>query len=133
MSAERLYTVAACTAVAAGLILAFAYLGSPSHARAVALDRRRIVDLETIAYRLDQHRSLPPRLPDLLETDPTTHQAYYYKRLDTRHYQLCATFETASEKRIESVPDAGRGYTTYQYAPRNWSHPSGRHCFSLDI
>ncbi|MGB6984975.1 MAG: hypothetical protein WBD74_03240 [Candidatus Aquilonibacter sp.] len=134
MSAERFYTIAACAVVAVGLILAFAYLGSPSHARAVALDRLRTRDLETIASRLDRHGSLPSRLPEnLAETDPTTHQAYSYKRVDARHYQLCATFETASVKRIENVPDVGPGYATYQYVPRNWSHPGGYHCFSLDI
>ncbi len=134
MSAERLYVVTACAIVAVGLILAFAYLGSPGHARAVALDRVRIHALETIASRLDKHGSLPSRLPkNLMESDPTTHQAYNYRRLDARHYQLCATFETASEKHIENVPDVGDGYVNYQYAPRNWSHPAGHHCFYLDI
>lgn len=118
MTAGRFFAWASSAMVAVGVILSFAFIGTPSHARAIALDRRRVSDLETIADHLEQERGdLPSRLPEILsKADPATHQVYYYKRLGVNRYELCADFAAHSEAGEED---------------ENWSHPAGRHCFSL--
>jgi hypothetical protein len=119
-----LLTIVVAAAVAGGVFV----LGSPSEERARRLDERRVQDLIGIQGAVDvywsQHATLPPSLGELATEpygklraqDPRTTEAYQYKLIDARKYELCATFERASP---EGVP----------YGDGRWAHGNGRQCF----
>ena len=128
MTAERVFGAAALMLVAAGVILAFTFMGSPSHARAVAIDRRRIDDLARIAGIVDERAreagALPKALPAGIDaTDPQTGKRYEYRRIDAERYELCATFLLAGS--------ADEARYTYYARSRRWQHRAGHACFTL--
>jgi hypothetical protein len=102
MKVDRIFTIAACGVALAGVVLAFVVIGSPSHARLVALDTQRVDDLRSMATKMHERyatTSLPPRLPnDLGMRDPATNRPYVFRRVDRSNYELCATFSVASEQ-----------------------------------
>ncbi len=129
---------AAASSVAVGAALAGAILlaGSPRQARAERLDALREGELQGIAWAIDRywelHGALPATLGELAAEprvaieavgDPVTGAAYEYRPAGGRAYELCATFDAASEAR--RAPERGA-------APGYWRHPAGRHCFALE-
>lgn len=125
MKLAHVFAVATALLVIAGLVLGFTTIGPPSHAREVALDQKRVDDLQDVAGRLrTRYRDtgqLPITLPsDFVRThDPITNQAYPYKKIDASHFMLCATFAAPSES--EAYP--GNWF---------WSHGAGQKCYTLD-
>lgn len=121
------HAVAAAVAllVIAGMVLGFMTIGPPNHARDVAIDQKRVDDLQDIAGRLrTRYRDtgdLPTTLPSNFARshDPVTNQPYTYRKVDPSHFMLCATFTTASEN------DDSIG-TTF------WKHGAGSKCYTLD-
>ena len=119
--------VAALAAIAGGLWL----VGSPGQARRVRLDERRVADLQSIATNVDVYWSRQGTLPETLAAvsassagrptpvDPVSAQPYEYRVIDTRDYELCATFD------VESQP--GR----FGDSPVFWRHGPGRQCYRL--
>jgi hypothetical protein len=126
VSVERLFAVAVVALVGAGVTLAFALMGSPSHARAAAFDGRRIADLARIAGALDtrsRYEGLPKSLPsDIEATDPQTGKQYQYRRIDAHRYLLCATF-------LQAGDTIGSG--DWPYRSKKWKHGAGHACFTL--
>jgi hypothetical protein len=60
--------------------------------------------------------------------DPDTKQTYEYRRVDGKHYTLCATFA------ISESSDRGREYPAgAQWLARDWPHRAGRACYGLDV
>ena len=110
--------------VAGGLVI----LGPPSEERINRLDQRRVEDLQRIQEAVNVYRSRHGRLPTSLEEltqeagigingrDPETMDAYEYRPLDERRFELCAVFERESGQ--ASALAAGF-----------WSHGAGRRCF----
>ena len=114
-------------AIAAGVVI----LGSPSEERARRLDRRRVAELQglrtAVNYAYMQKGKLPASLDELanepgvrVSTDPVTGAAYRYRTVGAEEFELCATFERASE------PHEGSGVDI-------WQHPAGEHCFTLKV
>jgi hypothetical protein len=121
-----MFGIATAVAVLGGVALAFSVIGSPAHQRALALDRKRVSDLQKLEARVDQvywEKGLPAVSPDRTLTDPLTAEPYEYRRIDALHYQLCATFQLSSDKPDEdSLPFV-----------RDWSHHAGRTCYRLGV
>lgn len=125
------------------VVLGFAFFaaGSPAKARVEEIDRIRVRDLQDISRVLesyyDEHRELPASLDSLLGLpsgtpnsvkDPVTHQPYGFHRLDSRTYELCATFT-----RPDADDDGNTRVVTPDQPPRFWQHDSGEHCYRLVI
>jgi hypothetical protein len=118
----RIAALAACTIVAIGIVLAFGVIGTPAHQRLIALDQRRVDDLDGIYQTIiaEGTHLAPARLTDIQDElsdrtqihDPSTGALYEYHRRDARDYQICATFALPSDP-----SDSG-----------NWKHPAGRSC-----
>ena len=114
-------------AVVAGLVA----LGSPADQRMERLDARRAQDLDAISRAIDRYEATHERLPATLDelqrnsdvqvaiTDPVTREPYGYETGEGTAYELCATFERASEEREFR---RGRPFSR---------HEAGRHCFPL--
>lgn len=123
--------------------LGFVMAGSPFSARLVRLDERRVTDLREIHQAIQQMmtkreadstltmiRSLPATLEEVAEfrrtkqsgrelslLDPQTGDAYPYRVVDEKSYELCSAF-TAERKK------------TYDLF---WNHPAGKHCYSFKV
>ncbi len=110
------------------IAVGFCLLGSPNTRRQIRADQQRLSDLRAIATELYQsHASnLPNSLPaNIRSTDPISGKPYEYRRIDKTHYELCAEFATNSlEDRFQNTPLEKESL---------WQHPSGRHCFQLNV
>jgi hypothetical protein len=124
---DRAYAALGLALGCLALALGFFDFGTPAHARAVALDDRRVSDLVTIGERIhndwrQKHRkAAPPNLggldilPDDL-VDPETRIPYEYHALKGTTFQLCASFAQSE------VPPSNPSY----------KHGAGRTCFTRD-
>jgi hypothetical protein len=123
MKAHHILAVAACLLVIVGIVAGFIVTSSPSHARDVTLDQKRIDDLKDIASRVRTRYNdtgvLPATLPSIWAHDPVTKQPYTYRRIDASHFMLCATFAAPTEHE----DNAGTSF---------WSHGAGQRCYALD-
>lgn len=121
-------SMAVIAAVVAGLFV----LGSPADERARRMDRRRVEDLQGVMAATDlywtRHGSLPTSLDNLMAEpgvsvstrDPNNGEIYGFQPVDSIQYEVCASFETESEK-ISGDPDRDL-----------WVHGSGPQCFQLE-
>ncbi|MGH9633133.1 MAG: hypothetical protein ACRD7E_32920 [Bryobacteraceae bacterium] len=120
--------------VSFAVILAFWQLGSPQSQRALEADRRRIGDLQAIAARMQAYWKAKAGLPKNMDelkgiyapaglrlADPVTGVPYEYRVEQGSIYELCATFTAASP-----AGETEQGTTAF------WTHPAGRHCFTID-
>lgn len=132
---DRVFALVATAAVVTGAIAGFWLLGSPTRQRQIRADQQRLQDLHQIAQDLNQkaeqsqNRGKPVKLPALLpanerKTDPISGKLYDYQRINNTQYKLCAEFAT------DSAEDRLQDPTTDQDF---WQHPSGRHCFQLNV
>lgn len=121
---NKLFGAVTVLLVLAGVVAGFMLLGSPGHGRLIAMDQRRVDNLQMMSSRINQRysgRALPATLPpDLLLNDPQTHHPYTYRREGTKTYTLCATFALPSEK-----PDTVPPYSDMKL----WEHRAGSACF----
>ncbi len=116
-------------------------LDPPGEKRQRRLDQRRVEDLKRVARSVDRfvtrHERLPVSIDEVagdsqLRTrvssrlhaqnvrDPLTAQPYAYRVLTDETYEMCATFDRASQD----------GWFQRRHGPF-WSHPQGVQCFSL--
>lgn len=131
MSVERIIGAAAVVLVIAGVVLGFAMIGPPAEMRQRSFDETRVRNLSMLAAQIrgvygSANSALPQRIGADVggsgvsdwKHDPQTGRPYEYKRVDARHYRLCAVFNRASD-------------ADGPYAEPYWSHGAGRTCFSL--
>lgn len=123
-----LSAVAVSVAVIAGLVV----IGSPGEVRLRRFDQTRAINLTSIAtaiaaYR-QTHETLPAKLEELQQsqqfanfslTDPLG-RPYEYNVKDAFSYELCAQFDTATDRSAEPVR------TVFE------KHGAGRQCFSRE-
>ena len=130
LSPGNLVGVLAIAVVAVAVVYGLMRVGPPSIERERRLDERRVEDLREIADAVDLHwtrrGSLPEALDSLPDTvasdasfsDPATGQSYEYRVLTESTFELCAIFGTDWLRPSMDV---------------FWSHPTGRHCFDLEV
>jgi hypothetical protein len=110
---------------AVAIVGGFLFTGSPEHDQRIAADRARIDDLRSIATAISLDASVPEIPP--LKVRPTYSDGrgtlssavstapYPYRRIDARHFELCATF-------LEKAPDTNPAFP----------HDAGNACFRFD-
>lgn len=130
MNLERIFTAGAFVLVGAALVLGFLFIGTPGHARQLAMDRKRLEDLHDIALAVRRNygpRSpLPRRMPAGVKAiDPFTQRPYEYAKLDAQDFDLCAVFSAPAPAVDDDRPP--------QLWAGDWSHPAGRVCFTFDV
>jgi len=121
----------------------FVVFGSPSFARKIQFDERKISDLQNIQYQILNYwqtkKELPPNLGVFRDSfsgynvpkDPQTQNDYEYniKDKDNLVFELCAVFNTESRKFSQGKITQPRMLTISE----NWEHNSGRFCFERKI
>jgi hypothetical protein len=134
----RIGAAAVLVAAVAGFVLA----GSPARQRLVRTDLRRISDLVMLQNEIVNYyrakNALPQSLDQLTNSisgfrspdDPQSGRPYEYRVTGTLSFQLCADFSLPSGK--ENV-GAYPPYSTPGVSGWNWSHGTGRECFTRTI
>jgi len=127
---SRDVTMATLSALVVSLmvILGFVGIGGPGTQRMQRADDKRIQDLYQLSAQIQTRwrsdgKALPHDLAELSGaaiSDPITRAPYDFHVREGSKYELCATFSGAS-RHDNAVTN-----------PDEWSHPAGRHCFSLD-
>jgi hypothetical protein len=126
--------------VAAAIVGAFFFIGSPAQQRLRRFDEFRISDLQNIQYQIASYHASKNRLPAALAdlegfqsfrvpVDPETGAEYEYSVQAPDKFRLCANFALASDSGdspYASVPRPG-----WNEAKEIWEHPAGRGCFDL--
>lgn len=110
------------------LALGFGFTGAPKRLRAQRADSRRVQDLFELSHEITKQwnangHKLPEHLDELRNvplSDPMTRDAYDYRAGDGSKYELCASFDAPSRNDDQST------------GAKQWKHPAGYHCFSLD-
>ena len=134
-------------AVVGSIVAGFFIVGSPMTQRDLRLDQQRVSHLQSIQWSVvnywQQKQRLPENLSELADPlrgfivpmDPVTKQAYEYRVLGARKFELCATFARAGSdlnSYPRSVPEPmmakGGGI-----GESSWNHEAGRTCFERTI
>lgn len=118
--------------VLAAIVSGFLVMGSPATLRKARLDDQRVNDLQNIQWQIvnfwQQKGRLPASLAELrsdsLSGAVLPKGNYELKVGESKSFELCATFETAS------TPSSATSPALYN---ENWSHPSGYYCFARTI
>ena len=119
------------------MVAGLVFSGSPREARWRQLDEQRVQALSSISNAIQSyhhdHGALPDSLGTLLQVpgtfgaelllDPDTGEPYAYQVVDSLHFELCATFQTADPVRS---PTRGIGPGM---GSEFWKHGAERKCF----
>lgn len=123
---NTLFLGVATVLVVGAVVAAIVVLGGPGEGRARSLDEARVNHLGGLKSQIDTFFAREHRLPASLDElskragfpvasrDPLTSAPYEYRATGPTTYEVCATFQRASD------PSAGA-----------WSHRAGRQCFPL--
>lgn len=137
-SIPRLCAIGSSCALLLAVICGFVVVGTPGEQRAMRMDEQRVYDLQSIqSQTLDywiKKQTLPESTNLLVDSfsgyqvpvDPSTKQAYEYRVLSDLSFEVCAVFETSSERTNVSYHYPGDVFT-------NFNHEAQRTCFERVI
>jgi hypothetical protein len=126
MNTQRAITIAMAALAIFAIVAGFRLLGTPDRQRRIAQDNERIEDMQSIAVALRRRAAaLPKTVPATVERTYTRYympghgsvrtSAYEYRRINARHFQLCAVFlEPADETSVATFAH-GAGRTCYRF------------------
>lgn len=128
LSTDAWMAALSAIAVTGMVISGFWYIGAPKTQRTLRADRKRVQDLYQLSAQINgRWNSASHKLPQHLDelqgvalADPITRIAYEYHLREGSQYELCATFSLDGQQKDATS------------RPSKWSHPAGRHCFTLD-
>ncbi len=137
---RMMWRIGAVVLVAVPIILGFVVIGSPRTQRLARADQQKVQDLQSIQAEVISYFQtkgiVPESLPDLQKsslyfvtpTDKDTGALYEYTMIAKNSFELCAKFN------IESSKASAMSYPVmYGMADENWTHGSGRVCFTRTI
>ncbi len=127
--------------VAVAVVGGFFIVGSPQEERLRRFDDRRAQDLQMLQAEIINYWQLKRELPrslDMLKddirgfapaVDPESGASYEYATKSPLVFELCATFNRASNVAMPSAPRQA-----YPYGGEiNWEHKAGKTCFERTI
>lgn len=137
---RNVWRIGAILLVLISIILGFSVIGSPKTQRLMRADQNKVYDLQNIQSQIINYwtakGTVPTTLDDLndplayspIPLDSETGMPYEYKQNSLNSFELCATFNTASNS----------GYESSQAKPimgqnDNWQYVVGRSCFERTI
>jgi len=124
------------------IVIGFVVMGSPQNQRMKRIDRERVSDLSNIQRHIVNYwqtkEILPETLNDLEDeisgfrspVDPETEEPYKYKVVSSLVFEICATFDLASE---EDDIDPYKSEYFINGTPQIWEHEAGETCFEKTI
>lgn len=139
MSRASLFVTAGTLVIGSVILLALFSITSPEDMRKRRLDAVHLSDLQKLAGAIDdfwlEYGELPDSLNDIARKPvfhfrilDSTGRPYEFDVTGPRSYNLCAIFYHESENPNGSAYIYGRPTVR-----RNWLHPSGKHCYALEV
>ncbi len=123
--------------VIGAIVYGFTSTGSPFYVRMQKFDAKRITDISSISYELqnyyEKNKVLPSSLADIKQTgsyssfdivDPETKKPYEYEVGVGSIYKICGNFATST------IDDNSKNPTAI-YLDKKFLHPKGKYCYSL--
>lgn len=116
------------------------FVGSPQTARLRLVDTQRVNDLQLLQSQIVSYwqskEKLPKKLSDLEDSisgftipkDPATNTDYGYKVIGDLRFELCATFNLASQEQVTRLKAPFD-----RIEESNWQHGAGLVCFERTI
>lgn len=145
---QKALTYIVVGAVAIAIVAGFFIAGSPNEERARRFDDQRIQNLGFIQGEVVFYWQSKGSLPENLEVlnddlrgvfiplDPETETPYSYRIIDNLSFELCASFNLASDEN-SAVPDVYyddlRKPGQISTSEDAWSHTNGQNCFERTI
>lgn len=129
------------------ILAGFFVIGSPFELREKRFDQERVRDLQMLQQQILTHWETTGDLPQDLSSledeirgisipeDPETGEPYQYNVTGETSFELCATFNRASETEAESRYHPVSPRSPLEPTPSNtfWEHKSGDVCFERTI
>lgn len=126
---------------------AFFIIGSPKTARELQADQQRISDLQGVQSEVVNYWQAKSALPTDLSAlnnsisgysvpmDPEKKSSYVYNIKDKTalSFELCATFDLASENNSVIAPTPANYPMVPSGVSEDWTHPAGYFCFERTI
>ena len=139
LKSRKIWRVVALLIVLGSVIWGFAVLGSPRTQRLNKYDEQKVNDLQNLNNQITNFygtKGFLPQTEDELSTfnysffptDPQSNQKYVYQKTGDLTYNLCATFNSASNDK-----EAKSRARIYPYGDNFWIHPVGEHCFGQTV
>lgn len=127
------------------LLFGMSKIGNPFAQAEMKVDQTRVVHLSKLKYQIEDYvrknGTLPKTIEDIPEpsyrdeqfskTDPQTKQLYIYKPIDTKNYEVCATFTTDTNTQSQNISDL-KNYI-YTSVSADYKHPKGKYCFKQTV
>lgn len=120
--------------IIATIVFGFFFLDSPATVRAQRVDQERVNALQSMYWDLEEYYYANGELPSSDEesdfsfhvgyTDPVTGDAYEYNKTGENSFELCATYDTASD----TYETAVRSQVAPHFKSFSWDHPAGYYC-----
>ncbi len=139
---RKVWLSVAVVIILGSVLWGFSVLGSPRTQRLIKYDSQKVTDLQNIQYQIINYWQMKGKLPtDLASlndsisgyvapTDSQTKQAYVYKVVGVKSFQLCADFNLPNTN-TNSLISKPIGYDGYN--SDNWNHDKGGKCFDKTI
>ncbi len=132
VSVGHILIAAFCCIALAAVVGGIVIIGTPAEQRLIALDKKRVQDLDRLGRQIRRYQTsngtLPERLADISvewvahTSDPVSGEPYTYRTTGERSFQLCAVFA----RRLDE-PVARYSHLLFQV------HEQGFHCFDQII
>lgn len=122
------------------VVIGFFIIGTPATQRSRRFDETRVQNLQMMQNQVINYWTQKGVLPNQISllndsisgfmtpVDPKTNQAYGYRVLDQKTFELCADFETINDVRKTMME--GQYYDSFN---QNWNHGAERTCFNRAI
>ena len=141
----RIFFIISLILIVTAFIAAFFFVESPKTARARRLDQIVVNNISSLENSVNTYYDANKKLPDNLDalkninniyldpatlTDPETHQAIIYQKLNETNFQFCATFRLDSTK--DNNVNGGIDYSVPGAISSN-SHGAGYQCIKGNL
>ena len=139
------FGIVAVLIVLGSVVSGFFIIGSPMTARLLGFDNQKVTDLmniqtEVVSYWQNKSK-LPTTLAETKDTlgygsipvDKQRGEAYTYTVKGANSFEICATFNKASNDRAYPSTNTYASYPQLGLEGDNWKHPAGNYCFSRTI
>lgn len=136
---NKVVAIVVILVVAAAIVVALVVGDTPQEARERKADDVRVRDLQQLYYSVNSYyqneESLPTSLVDLGDPvvesfkDPLTEEPYTYRVVSNNQFELCATFDTATDAAREDIYYPTKPDSSYNIR----FHDAGLNCFTLSV
>lgn len=107
-----------------GLVSLGAIAAQTTASRPAKADRELAMRLQNTNEQIDLYASREEKLPQSLTVVEGDHTGITYKQIGNATYELCATFQTSTQRNVSDLSSPSSYIDAY-------NHPKGHQCYKL--